>query len=91
MRMKPRGTTCRRKRRKNSWASQRQDLYAVVVGVVFPAKPDVAVAVLDEPIIRQGDSMRVAPEIVEDLLGTGEGPLGIHDPVDRPQSTEERR
>ena len=70
---------------------QRQDLHAVVVSVVFPTKPDAAVTVLDEPIIRQGDSVRVAPEIAEDLVGTGEGPFGIHDPVDRPQSTEQRR
>ena len=62
---------------------QRQDLHAVVVGVVLPPKPDAAVAVIDQSIIRQRDAMRVAAEVVEYLLGTGEGPLRIHDPSRR--------
>ena len=89
--MKPRGTTWRRKRRRNSSACERQDLHAVVVSVVFPTKPDAAVAVIDEPIIRQGDTMRVAPEVVEHLVGAGEGPFRIHDPVDGPKAPEQRR
>ena len=89
MRMKPRGTTWRRKRRRNSSACERHDLHAVVVGVVLPAEADAAVAVIDEPIIRERDAVRVPPEVVEHLLGTGEGPLRIHDPVDGPQPTEE--
>ena len=68
---------------------ERHDLHAVVVGVVFPAEPDAAVAVIDEPIIRERDAVRVPPEVVEHLLGAGEGPLRIHDPVDGPQLTEE--
>ena len=36
---------------------QRQDRHAVVISVVLPAEPDVAVAVLDEAIIRQGDPL----------------------------------
>ena len=64
---------------------ERHDLHAVVVGVVLPAKPDAAVAVIDEPIIRQRDAVGVATEVVEHLLGAGEGPLRIHDPVDGPQ------
>ena len=68
---------------------ERHDLHAVVVGVVLPPKPDAAVTVLDEPIIRQRDAVRVPPEVVEHLLGAGEGPLRIHDPVDGPQLTEE--
>ena len=89
MRMKPRGTTWSRKRRRNSSAVERHDLHAVVVGVVLPAKADAAVAVIDEPIIRERDAVGVAPEVVEHLLGAGEGPLRIHDPVDGPELTEE--
>ena len=40
-------------------------------------------------MIGQGDSMGVATEIGEDLLGTGEGPLRVHDPIDVAQATEE--
>ena len=68
---------------------ERHDLHAVVVGVVLPAEPDAAVAVIDEPIIRERDAVGVATEVGEHLLGAGEGPLRIHDPVDGPQLTEE--
>ena len=68
---------------------ERQDLHAVVVGVVLPAEPDAAVVVIDEPIIRERDAVGVPPEVVEHLLGAGEGPLRIHDPVDGPQVAEE--
>jgi hypothetical protein len=67
---------------------ERHDRHAVVVGMVLPVKPDTAVAVINEPIVRQRDAVGVPPEIVEDLLGAGEGPLRIHDPVDRPQATQ---
>ena len=50
-----------------------------------------AVAVIDESIIRERDAMRVATEVVEHLLRAGEGPLRIDDPVDGPQLTEEAR
>ena len=59
---------------------ERHDLHAVVIGVVPPPESDTAVAVIDEPIIRQRDTMRVPPEVVEHLLGTGERPLRIDDP-----------
>ena len=68
---------------------ERHDLHAVVVGIVLPPKPDAAVAVIDEPIIRERDAVGVPTEVAEDLLGAGEGALGIHDPVDSPQLTEE--
>ena len=68
---------------------ERHDLPAVMVGVVRPVEADAAVVVIDEPIIRQRDAVGVAPEVVEHLLRTGEGALGIHDPVDGPQSSEE--
>ena len=68
---------------------QRHDLHAVVVGIVLPAEPDDTVAVIDQPIIRQRDAMGVPTEVVEHLLGTGEGPLRIHDPVDGSQLAEE--
>ena len=61
---------------------QRQDRHAVVVGVVLPAEAHVAVGVRHEPLIGQRDAVGVATEVVEHLLGTGEGPLRIHDPVD---------
>lgn len=59
---------------------ERHDLHAVVIGIVPPPESDTAVAVIHEAIIRERDTMRVPPEVVEHLLGAGEGPLGIHHP-----------
>ena len=68
---------------------QRHDLSAVVVRVILPPEADAPVGVLDEPIVRQRDAMGVPPKVLEHLVGAGEGALGIHDPVERPQPTEE--
>ena len=68
---------------------ERQDLDTAMVGVVLPAESDAAVAVIDEAIVGQRDAVRVATEILEDLLGAGKGPLGIDDPIDGPELAEE--
>ena len=68
---------------------ERQDLHPVVVGVVLPAEPDSAVAVIDEPIVRQRDAVGVPTEVVEHRLGAGERALRVHDPVAGLQPTEE--
>ena len=41
-----------------------------------------------QPIVGDGDAMRVAADVVEDLLGSRERPLGIHDPVLLPEWRE---
>ncbi len=68
---------------------ERHDLPAVVVGVVPPVELDAAVAVIDQSIIRERDAVRVPTQVVEHLLGAGEGLLRLHDPVDGPQPPEE--
>ena len=52
-----------------------------VVGVIFPAKGDVAIGNVDDPVIRDSDAMRVAGQIVEDVLGASEWPFGVDHPV----------
>ena len=68
---------------------ERHDLHAGVVGAVLSAKPDTAVAAIDEPIIRQRDAVSVPIEVAEHLFGAAEGPLRVHDPVDAQHPTEE--
>ena len=68
---------------------ERHDLHAVVVGVVLPTKLNAAVAVIDEAIIGQRDTVHIPPEVGEDRLGAGEGPFRIHDPVNGPRVSEE--
>ena len=44
------------------------------------AKDDGVIVEVDEAVIRDGDAMRVVPEIAKDLLRSAEGTLGVHDP-----------
>src|SRR5436309_15845087 len=41
------------------------DLHAIMIRIILPAEPDVTVTVIDQPIIRQGDTVGVATEIAE--------------------------
>ena len=59
---------------------ERHDLHAVVIGIVPPPESDTTVAVIREAMIRECDTMRLPPEVVEHLFGAGEGPLGVHHP-----------
>ena len=52
-----------------------------MVGVIFPAKGDVAIGNVDDPVIRDSDAMRVAGQVVEDVLGASEWTLGVDYPV----------
>ena len=56
------------------------DLDAVAVGVVAPAEADTAIGDGDEPLVGDGDTVRVAAEIGEYMFGAGEGRLAVDDP-----------
>ena len=51
------------------------------MGVVFPEKRHVGVGEIDEPVIRDRDTMSVSGQIVQDMFGAAEGPLGVNHPV----------
>ena len=51
------------------------------LSVVAPAEADLSVVDGEEAVVGDGDAVGVAAEVVEDLLGTGEGPLGVDDPL----------
>src|ERR1700722_13239788 len=55
-------------------------LLSVVVSVVFPAEGHCPIVDIEETIIRDGDTMGIAADVIEDLLGSGKGRLGIDDP-----------
>ena len=52
------------------------ELLPVAVRAILPAKGHLPVSHGNEPIVRDADSMRVASEIRDDLLGSGERRLG---------------
>src|SRR5512140_1284306 len=53
----------------------------VLVSRVSPAEGDLAVDERDQPMIGDRDTVRVAAEVAESMLGAAEGTFGIDDPV----------
>ena len=51
------------------------------MAVVAPAEADLPVVEGEESVVGDGDAVSVAAEVVEDLLGAGEGGLGVDDPL----------
>ncbi len=56
------------------------DLLATAVPIVLPAETNGAIIDVDEAIVGDGDAVRVAADVIEDLLGSGEGRLGVDHP-----------
>ncbi len=69
---------------------QLHDLCRVVVSVILPGEPDMIVVDLDHAAIGDGDAVRVAPEIGENLGRTAEWFFGVDDPVDASCRCEQR-
>ena len=63
----------------------------VAASVVPPTKRDVAGIEGKETVVGDGDTMSVAPEVADHLLGSSESGLGIDDPVLTKQRSQERR
>jgi hypothetical protein len=55
-------------------------LALVAIGGVSPAEADDAVSEVDDAVVREGDAVGVAAEVLEDLFRPGEGLLGVDDP-----------
>ena len=53
----------------------------VLVSGVSPTKGDLVLLEGDEAVIGDGDAMRVAAQVMEDMLGSTEGRLAVDDPI----------
>ncbi len=62
-------------------AFQAHDFRLALVGIIFVVEGDSLVVHVNKALIRDGDSMRVASQIFQDLLGTAEGAFGVNHPV----------
>ena len=63
----------------------------VAARIVPPTKCDVTSIEGNETVIGDGDTVSVAPEVTDHLLGAAEGGLGVDDPVLAKQRSEECR
>jgi hypothetical protein len=65
--------------------------FALVAGaVVLPAEADAPILAREQTAVGEGDPVRVAAEIVENLPGPAERSLGIDDPFDAPERFDMR-
>src|ERR1700730_2999722 len=81
MRTNPFGRTWIKNRRRNSSAEIVMIFLLAAVRIVFPAKRDSIILKRHQSMVGDGDAVRIAGEIVQNMLGTAEGWLGIDDPV----------
>jgi hypothetical protein len=51
------------------------------MGIVSPEEGDAIVLKGHQTMVGDGYAMGVAPQVVENMLGTAEGGLGVNDPV----------
>jgi len=68
---------------------ERQALLLVPVGRVSPAEGHVAIVYLQQAAIGDGHPVRIASQILEHMLGTTEGCLGIDHPVESLELSED--
>ena len=57
--------------------------------IVFPAKRDSIILERHQSMVGDGDAVRIAGEIVQNMLGTAEGWFRIDDPVLLEELSEE--
>jgi hypothetical protein len=53
----------------------------VLVSRIAPTEGHAALLKRDQPMVGDGDAVRVAAEIAECMFGTAEGSLGVHYPI----------
>ena len=63
--------------------------FFVLVRIILPAECDLAVGKVYDPVIGNGDAMRVAGQILENMFGPAERWLRIDDPVLSEQRSQE--
>jgi hypothetical protein len=57
------------------------DLLLAAMRIVFPAKRDSIIVEGNQSMVGDGDAVRIASKVVQNMLGTAEGRLGINDPA----------
>jgi hypothetical protein len=51
------------------------------VTIILPAEPDLVVFDVQQAVVGDGDAVRIAAHVVEDLLRSSEGALGVDHPL----------
>jgi hypothetical protein len=70
---------------------ERHDFGLIAVGVILPQKSRLAACNRQNPAVRDGDPMRVAGQILQNLLRSAEWRFDVNDPFDAPCPAEQGR
>src|SRR5689334_22762901 len=81
MRTNPFGRMCSRNRRLNSWADTVISFCFVATRVIPPSKRDVLSVEGNEPMVGDGNAVRIPTQVANDLVRPAKGGLGINDPI----------
>ena len=68
----------------------RHDLLLAAVRIVFPEKRDPIILERNQSMVGDGDAVRIAGEIVQNMFRTSEGWLGVDHPVFAEEESQER-
>src|SRR5260370_3368167 len=60
---------------------ERHGALLAAIRIVLPPEGDLGVGDCLQPVVGDGDAVRVTGQVVEDVLGAAEGRLGVDDPV----------
>src|ERR1700730_1500570 len=90
MRTNPFGRTWIKNRRRNSSAEIVMIFLLAAVRIVFPAKRDSIILERHQSMVGDGDAVRIAGEIVQNMFRTSEGWLGVDHPVFAEEESQER-
>ncbi len=71
-------------------AGQGHGFDAIGVSVITPPETDCALGEVDETVVGECDAVGISPKVSDDLLRSGEGTLGVDDPIVGAQRFEER-
>ena len=66
------------------------DPLLAAMGVVLPPETDLAVLEGDQPMVGNGDAMGVTGQVVQNIVRTAKGRLGVNDPVLAEEGTNQR-
>src|SRR3954451_15338973 len=68
---------------------QGHHLDLIAIAIVLPLEADLMVLDIQQAVVGNGDAVSVASYVIEDLLGSGDRRLGVHDPLTAVQSVQE--
>ena len=66
---------------KKLFATESHGAFFAVIGIVLPTETNFGLGDGDNPMVGDGDAMRITSQILQDVIWPAKGRLGINDPI----------